>query len=177
MPRASTRVLVGACDNWANYTCGWGDPLGTASIDFAVQQKSMVINLSPDPGKHPAQAAMFAIFAAHMGPLGAFSGWAEPESAMVALLSKKDGVVVCGAPNLSFLSSLEVTTARLPHHRAGPEPLNPAKIYLSFQSNEGDTPKNAYSFRGGNWLLDSRGTVPIAWGSAPVIADLFPGLW
>ena len=128
MPRASTRVLVGACDNWANYTCGWGDPLGTASIDFAVQQKSMVINLSPDPGKHPAQAAMFAIFAAHMGPLGAFSGWAEPESAMVALLSKKDGVVVCGAPNLSFLSSLEVTTARLLHHRAGPEPLTPQRF-------------------------------------------------
>ena len=96
MPLASTKVLVGACDNWANYTCGWGDPLGTASIDFAVQQSSMVINLSPDTSKHPAQAAMFAVFAAHMGPLGAFSGWAEPESDMVALLSKKDGVVVCG---------------------------------------------------------------------------------
>ena len=176
MPLSSTKVLVGACDNWANYTCGWGDPLGTASIDFAVQQKSMVINLSPDTSKHPDQAAMFAVFAAHMGPLGAFSGWAEPESDMVALLSKKDGVVVCGAPNLSFLSSLAVTTAKLPHHRSTAT-LDTTKIYLSFQSNEGDTPKNAYSFRGGNWLLDSRGSVPMAWGSAPVIAELFPGLW
>ena len=54
-------------------------------------------NLSPDTVKHPDQAAMFSRFAAHLEPLGAFSGWAEPESAMVGLLSKKDGVVVCGA--------------------------------------------------------------------------------
>jgi len=39
---------------------------------------------------------------------------------------------------------------------------------LTFQSNEGDTPKNAYSFRGGNFLLDR--SVPIGWGSAPIIA-------
>ena len=94
LPRASTEVLVGACRNWANYTCGWGDPLGTATIDFAVARASMVINLSPDVAKHPDQAAVFAGFAAHLAPLGVFSGWAEPESAMVALLSKKDGVVV-----------------------------------------------------------------------------------
>ena len=92
---------------------------------------------------------------------------------MVGLLSKKDGVVVCGAPNLSFLSSLNVTTAKLPHHRQ-PVTLDKTKIYLNFQSNEGDTPKNAYSFRGGNWLLDARGSVPIGWGSAPIIAELFP---
>lgn len=119
---------------------------------------------------------MFATFAAHLDSLGAFSGWAEPESAMVALLSKKNGVVVCGAPNLSFLSSLEVGTTKLPHHTAQTK-LDKSKIYLHFQSNEGDTPKNAYSFRGGNWLLDDRGSVPIGWGSAPIIAELFPGLW
>eukprot|EP01043_Picozoa_sp_COSAG02_P050382 COSAG02_NODE_5172_length_4573_cov_1.418194_3_plen_390_part_00 len=143
LPHASTKVLVGACDNWANYTCGWGDPLGTASIDFAVARQGIVINLSPDVAKHPAQAAMFAEFAAHLEPLGAFSGWAEPESDMVALLSKKDGVVVCGAPNLSFLSSLNVSTSKLPHHRSPARSLDKRKIYLAFQSNEGDTPKNA----------------------------------
>jgi hypothetical protein len=110
---SSTKVLVGACDNWANYSCGWGDPLGVATVDLAVAKKSMVINLSPDTVKHPDQASMFSKFAAHLQPLGAFSGWAEPESAMVALLSKKDGVVVCGAPNLSFLSALEVRSERL----------------------------------------------------------------
>ena len=112
LPLSSTKILVGACDNWANYTCGWGDPLGTATVDLAVAKRSMVINLSPDTVMHPDQADMFSKFAAHLEPLGAFSGWAEPESDMVALLSKKDGVVVCGAPNLSFLSALEVRSTR-----------------------------------------------------------------
>ena len=179
LPLSSTKVLVGACHNWANYTCGWGDPLGTASVDFAVASRALVINLSPDIVAHPEQAAMFATFAAHLQPLGVFSGWAEPESGMVALLSKKDGVVVCGAPNLSFLSALKIDTAKLPHHlsSAATSGLDKTKIYVTFQSNEGDTPKNAYSFRGGNWLLDARGSVPMSWGSAPIIAELFPGLW
>ena len=151
LPSTSSKVLVGACKNWLNYTCGWGDPLGTATLDFAVSSRAMVVNLSPDRTLHPDQAAVFSTIAAHLEPLGAFSGWAEPESDMVALLSAKDGVVVCGAPNLSFLSAVKVDTAKLPHHRSQPLALNRSKIYLTFQSNEGDTPKNAYSFRGGNW--------------------------
>jgi hypothetical protein len=71
LEQSTTKVLVGTCDNWANYTCGWGDPLGVASVDLAVAKKSMVINLSPDTVKHPDQAAMFSRFAAHLEPLGA----------------------------------------------------------------------------------------------------------
>jgi hypothetical protein len=52
-------------------------------VDFAVARKGMIINLSPDVAKHPDQAAMFSTFAAHLDPLGVFSGWAEPESDMV----------------------------------------------------------------------------------------------
>jgi hypothetical protein len=145
-----------------------------AAVDYAVASRSIVVNLSPDPAKHPDQHAMFAKFAAHPQPLGIFSGWANPESEMVSLLSKKDGVVVMGAPNLSFLRSMKVSTYKLPHHRTKAK-LDKTKIYLTFQSNEGDTPKDAYSFRGGNFLLDR--SVPISWGSAPIIAEVFPGLW
>ena len=172
LPTASTKVLVGACEGWANYSCS--APLGMAAVDYAVAMRSIVVNLSPDAAKHPEQHAMFAKFAAHLEPLGIFSGWATPESMMVTLLSKKDGVVVMGAPNLSFLRSLKVSTTKLPHHRAKAT-LDKTKIYLTIQSNEGDTPKNAYSFRGGNFLLER--SVPISWGSAPIIAELFPGLW
>ena len=35
-------------------------------------------------------------------------------------------------------------------------------MYVTFQSNEGDTPKNAYSFRGGQWLSPSRGAVLVS---------------
>jgi hypothetical protein len=55
-----------------------------------------------------------------------------------------------------------------------PNPENKAK---NIQSNEGDTPKNAYSFRGGNWLRSARGSVAMSWGSEPTMAELFPGLW
>ena len=49
LPQSSTGLLVGACRNWANYTCGWGDPLGTATVDLAVRDRALVVNLSPDP--------------------------------------------------------------------------------------------------------------------------------
>jgi hypothetical protein len=91
----------------------------------------------------------------------------------VALLSNNDGVVVCGAPNLSFLASLQVTAAKLPHHRSPTATLDKTKIYLAFQSNEGDTPKNAYSFRGGNWLLDARGSVPMGAAARPACRYTF----
>ena len=183
LPRTSTKVMVGACRSWQNYSCGWSDPLGAAAIDFAVSQKAAVVNLSPNTAKHPEQAAQFSKMVEHLDPLAAFSGWAEPESAMVALLSKKNGVVVCGAPNLSFLSALKIERGKLPDNRwhppgaDKPPSLDRKKVYVTFMSNEGDTPKNAYSFRGGDWLSSARGKVPISWGSEPVIAELFPGLW
>lgn len=97
---------------------------------------------------------------------------------MVGLLSPNNAVVLCGAPNLSFLAAVEVATQKLPHHRASAGTgLDRSKVYVTFQSNEGDTPKNAYSFREGNWLHPSRGDVAISWGSAPLIAEYFPGLW
>ncbi len=171
LPNMSTSVIIGSCYNWNNYTCGWGDPLGTASIDFAVSKRGMVMNLSPND---PDQASMFKKYLSHLKPGFVFGGWAEPEPAMTELVTDFQGVVQCGAPNLSFLSSLRLNTSRLPLHLSQ-KTLNRSAVYLTFQSNEGDTPKNAYSFRQGNWLKDRK--VPIAWGVSPIIAELFPGLW
>ena len=152
----------------------------------AAAQKAAVVNLSPNTAKNPEQAAQFSKMVEHLDPLAAFSGWAEPESAMVALLSKKNGVVVCGAPNLvsgaapsgfkkpqrdaaqSFLSALKIERGKLPDNRWHPPgadkplTLDRKKVYVTFMSNEGDTPKNAYSFRGGNWLSSARGKVPMS---------------
>ena len=108
VPNASSTLIVGACHSWANYSCGWGDPLGTAAIDFAVSKRAMVVNLSPERAVNPRQAAAFSNIVAKMDQGFTFSGWAEPESDMVALLSAGGGVVLCGAPNLSFLSSMQV---------------------------------------------------------------------
>ena len=40
LPHTSTEVQIGACRSWANYTCSWSDPLGTASIDYGVAKKA-----------------------------------------------------------------------------------------------------------------------------------------
>ena len=140
LPQSSTKVMVGACKSWANYTCGWSDPLGAAAIDLAIAARGMVVNLSPDTATHPEQAKVFSTMVAHLDPLAAFSGWAEPESAMVSLLSAKNGVVVCGAPNLSFLRAVKVVASKLPTHRTpcadSPAPLDKGKIYVTFMSNE-----------------------------------------
>lgn len=93
------------------------------------------------------------------------------------LLSENGLVVLCGAPNLPFFASHKPSNLKLPTHRSIDNTFNATKTYVVFQSNEGDTPKNAYSFRGGQWLDPKRGTVPIAWGSSPLIAEHFPGLW
>lgn len=103
-------------------------------------------------------------------------GWAEPEPAYVAELTRVSAVVLCGAPNLSLFAVVPVSLSRLPYHRTTTT-LNHSKHYIVFQSNEGDTPKNAYSLREGNWLSANRSTVPIAWGVDPLIASYFPGLW
>eukprot|EP01045_Picozoa_sp_COSAG04_P002149 COSAG04_NODE_76_length_28498_cov_7.756294_11_plen_139_part_00 len=101
-------------DSWQTHgtACGWGDPLGTAAADFAVARKALVINLSPDTAKHPDQAAVFATFAAHLDSLGAFSGWAEPESAMVALLSTEPSIIE-RRPALFFLGHISPIFARV----------------------------------------------------------------
>eukprot|EP00746_Dinoflagellata_sp_MGD_P007861 gnl/MRDRNA2_/MRDRNA2_115646_c0_seq1.p1 gnl/MRDRNA2_/MRDRNA2_115646_c0~~gnl/MRDRNA2_/MRDRNA2_115646_c0_seq1.p1 ORF type:complete len:561 (-),score=69.25 gnl/MRDRNA2_/MRDRNA2_115646_c0_seq1:274-1956(-) len=174
LANTSKRLQAGACRSWQNYTCGWGDPLGSAAIDVAVAERAFVHNLSPEIKE---QAAMFQKILSHLGEGSVFTGWAEPESAMIAVLSPHGTLQLCGAPNLSFLRVLQSQAGKLPYHRAITGQLDSSKHYVIFQSNEGDTPKNAYSFRQGNWLSSSRGTVPLAWGVDPLIAETFPGLW
>jgi hypothetical protein len=84
---------------------------------------------------------------------------------MVGILAKTDAVVQCGAPNLAFLSSTKVGVSQLPYHRSV-QKLNPAITYVVLQTNEGDTPKNAYGFKGGNWLSPKRGSLPIRYNYA-----------
>jgi hypothetical protein len=50
---------VSACHGWTNYSCGWGDPLGTAAIDYGVANRGFIFNLSPDEDVAPDQTVMF----------------------------------------------------------------------------------------------------------------------
>ena len=83
------------------------------------------------------------------------------------------GAVFCSfaTPNLSFWSLMPLPTAqsqatgkprKLPtadnHHK-----LNRSKYYVTFVTNEGDTPRIVDSLFGAAWADPRRGSVPVAW--------------
>lgn len=59
LPNTSKTLQVAACHSQANYSCGWADPLGTASVDAGVAQGAFIFNLSPDPSL-PEQSSLFS---------------------------------------------------------------------------------------------------------------------
>ena len=170
-PNVSQAVVVGVCRSWSNYSCGWSDPLAAASIDYGVAKRAFIHNLSPDQ-----QPEVFAAVIARLKPSGIFTGWAEPEDIMVSQLSKVQSVVLCGTANMAFLASMPILATQLPSHRSQ-STLNRSSYYLAFQTNEGDTVKNAYSLRAGNWAHPRRGEVSMSWGVSPLVAVYFPALW
>ena len=155
------------------------DPAIDIGLDGAVALKMFVFNLSPDTGKYAAHAAEFQkLVAALRGPATVPSvyGWAEPEPAMTMAVSLGGGAVMCdAAPNLSFWLNVAARPPALPFHAAAPA-LERGALYVAFQTNEGDTPKFAAGLMGGAWIDAARGSVPIAWGVNPLVAEVAPGL-
>ena len=123
--------------------------------------------------------------------LSAIYGWTEPESEYTLRVSAGGAYVLCsGAPNLSFWAYFAIAPDALHHafgrvaRAASPPPLSPpssapiikAKTYVTFETNEGDTPKIVAGLFGGSWLNKNRGAVPIAWGINLLLCTEFPGL-
>jgi hypothetical protein len=155
------------------------DPAIDIGLDGAVALKMFVFNLSPDAKKYAAHATEFqALVAALRGPTTVPSvyGWAEPEPAMTLATSLGGGAVMCdAAPNLSFWLNVAAKPPTLPFHAAAPA-LERDALYVAVQTNEGDTPKFAAGLMGGAWIDAARGSVPIAWGVNPLVAEVAPGL-
>lgn len=80
------------------------------------------------------------------------------------------------SPNLSFWAVLALDPAangkarRLPSGDSG-SPLNRSKYYITFETNEGDTPRIAVSAFGSSWANPQRGSIPVAWSVDPVLAE------
>ena len=54
--------------------------------------------------------------------------------------------------------------------------LDRSKYYVTFQTNEGDTPRIVISAFGSSWASPQRGTIPVAWSVDPLLAERFPAL-
>ena len=106
-------------------------------------------------------------------------GWSDPEHAYTNITSHAGGVVFCtfSTPNLSFWRSLSLhlgtKPVRLPVHDLG-RVLEQKRVYITFQTNEGDTPRILSSQFTGAWLSPDRGQIPVAWSLDPYLGTIFP---
>eukprot|EP00041_Stephanoeca_diplocostata_P025040 m.647415 g.647415 ORF g.647415 m.647415 type:complete len:172 (-) comp22657_c0_seq1:109-624(-) len=64
----------------------------------------------------------------------------------------------------------------LPRHDSG-QALERKRVYLVFETNEGDTPRILTSQFTAAWLSPNRGTVPVSWAIDPLLGKFFPELW
>ncbi len=187
MPECNKSLVFSAGHSHGDTYIG-GDPAITIGLDYPIARKAFVYSLAvidrpwhrdgrPVPG-YPEQAAMTdRILQSLDRPAGVF-GWAEPEGVYCDRVTSSGNFVVCaGAPNLSFWAHVPVAEPpRLPTHPARTKRLE-SKYYITFQTNEGDTPKIVAGLMSGGWLSEQRGSVPIAWGINPYIAERFPALF
>jgi hypothetical protein len=119
-----------------------------------------------------------------LDPLFQAVGWSDDEYSWVNATSQAGGVVFCSfaSPNLSFWARLVCDATgrrearRLPHNDRGMK-LNRSKFYVTFETNEGDTPRVLVSGISSSWARSSRGSLPIAWGIDPALAEIFPALF
>ena len=181
-------------DKGTNVWQGGPPEMALLGLDIAVARRGFMFNLSPNATLAPEEAALFdAVMAGLNGttasdptpsplgrqlghvpfderPLPAIYGWSEPESEYTIRVSQGGGYVLCsGAPNLSFWArvaagSLAGVFGSAARAAAPPPAPLQNKVYVTFQTNEGDTPKIVAGLFGGSWLNPNRGRVPVAWG-------------
>ena len=84
------------------------------------------------------------------------------------------GAVFCSfaTPNLSFWSLLPLPGRNQSSPRKLPvadrkQPLDKTKRYVTFVTNEGDTPRIVDSLFGAAWADYRRGSIPVAWAIDP----------
>jgi len=186
LPLCDKSLVFSAGHSHDDFQLG-GDPAITIGLDYVVLKKGFVFNLSPaskpfnidgkDYPGYPKQAELFSTVLNKLGDVFGIYGWAEPEAQFVNLTSSCGGYIMCdAAPNLSFWSVVPVETSPKLPNNINHFTLDPKKYYLTFMTNEADTPKIVAGLFGGEWVNPQRGSVPIGWGINPLIGEEYPAL-
>ena len=151
------------------------------NLDHAVQHTAFVMDLKPQDAEDVA--FMQEIFKS-MNPLFDAYGWANDEHEWTRQVSIGGGAVFCSfaSPNLSFWAVMPLPpdaiggkARKLPSGDSG-KPLDKTKYYVTFETNEGDTPRIIVSSFGSSWASPKRGSIPVAWSVDPVLSERFPAL-
>lgn len=172
-------------------------PATASSIDYIVQQNAFVLDLETHDasqtgcnGKPCNDTAPWnqddelveKVFA-QLAPLFDAYGWSDDEFSWTNMTSHFGGTIMCSfaSPNFSFWSRLALpegrTVARkLPTNDRGIA-LDRSKYYVTFETNEGDTPRVLASAMCSSWPNPKRGSFPVAWAIDPLLAERFPALF
>mmetsp|Transcript_25011 Transcript_25011/g.65223 ORF Transcript_25011/g.65223 Transcript_25011/m.65223 type:complete len:510 (-) Transcript_25011:223-1752(-) len=179
LPRASTSTMMNLYHYDPHYLTDPQSHATLTSVDYAVQKGAFFTDLNP---ADPADALLLAEVFAPLSPLFDAYGWAHDEHAWTKAVSLGGGTVFCSfaSPNLSFWALLGLDTnggkaRRLPSGDSK-RLLNRSKYYVTFETNEGDTPRIVVSAFGSSWANPARGSIPVAWSVDPLLAERFPAL-
>ena len=164
-------------------------PATASSLDYALQQRAFVVDLESHAAVGNSTAPwgaddkLLEQILSSLAPLFDAYGWSDDEFSWTNITSHHGGTIMCSfaSPNLSFWARL-----RLPHNQTTPRPLpasdrgmalDRSKYYVTFETNEGDTPRILVSAMASSWTASERGTIPIAWAIDPLLAERFPALF
>ncbi len=193
LPRTNPKIVFNA-DYYHNAVQSQGAAT-IMSVDYPIQNKAFIMNLCPlwkcdplDCGKGggriptPKETALYVEILESKPELVSVWGWSDPEHAYTNITSHAGGVVFCtfSTPNLSFWRSISIylntKPINAPKHDLHRK-LDHTKVYIMFETNEGDTPRILSSQFTGAWISAHRGKIPIGWAADPYLGTIFPELW
>lgn len=170
---------------------------GTFQNDYAVMNSAFCYELAaivPENMDHvfadasidknsynPTEASLLNQILEHVEDYGFVWGWgAGGENGQASVTALHGIELVCAnMPNGSFFAQLKPdrTEWTQPSTVNEDEVTPENKFYIAFMTNEGDSYKAMASLQNhGSWKQNARGTMPINWGTDPLVLDLFPAL-
>jgi hypothetical protein len=153
------------------------------SQDYGIMKKYFFFNL--DPGES-TQRPLYDKVMSYLAPPAILLGGWHDEVADVTASSKAGhyNVVTAGASNLSFWAHVKADPANLLMKQPSKNlKLDKSKYYVMFQASDGDAMRVLTTFGCATphkdktpWINDERGSVPVAWGTQPLAAKLWPAI-
>lgn len=153
------------------------------SLDYPLSQRAFALNLCPVTPHTPqdADTRQYLRIVRQQEDLGTVYGWSDPEFDYLAATSMGSNALYCtiATPNLSFWARLRGANVPavkpLPRRDSRGLKLDRSKRYVTFFTNEGDTPRIVTSLMSSIWLSPKRGQVPLAWGIDPLLTEVSGG--
>lgn len=188
-----TQSLLPNCSNDivynADYFAGSDNGAYTLmSADYPIANKAFIMNfepcwemvdLPPCNSTQKQETQLFMNILKTRNQLVSVWGWSDPEHAYTNATTVAGGVVFCtfSTANLAFWAALGKVrgTVGVPVPQREPaHTLDPNAVYITFETNEGDTPRILTAQFTSQWLSPHRGSVPVAWAVDPLLGELFP---